>query len=41
MMTTIRRQTASCLYGLAPLLEDLIWQIQQLDVTEMWRGNRA
>ena len=24
MMTTIRRQTASCLYGLAPLLEDML-----------------
>ena len=24
MMTTIRRQAASCLYGLAPLLEDIL-----------------
>ena len=35
MMTTIRRQAASCLYGLAPLLSDLLaGKIDQLEVME-------
>jgi len=35
MMTTIRRQTASCLYGLAPLLEDMLnGKLSQLEVME-------
>ena len=35
MMTTIRRQTASCLYGLAPLLEDMLsGKLSQLVVME-------
>ena len=35
MMTTIRRQTASCLYGLAPLLEDMLsGKLNQLEVME-------
>ena len=35
MMTTIRRQAASCLYGLVPLLEDmLLGKIDQLEVME-------
>ena len=35
MMTTIRRQTASCLYGLAPLLEDMLnGKLSQLEVLE-------
>lgn len=35
MMTTIRRQAASCLYGLVPLLEDmLIGKIDKLEVME-------
>ena len=33
MMTTIRRQAASCLYGLAPLLEGIL--IGKLDLLEM------
>lgn len=36
MMTTIRRQTASCLYGLAPLLEDMLnGKLSQLEVMEV------
>ncbi len=35
MMTTIRRQTASCLYGLAPLLEDMLnGKLNQLEMME-------
>lgn len=35
MMTTIRRQAASCLYGLAPLLEDMLsGKLSQLEVME-------
>ena len=35
MMTTIRRQAASCLYGLVPLLEDmLLGKLDQLEVME-------
>ena len=35
MMTTIRRQTASCLYGLAPLLEDMLsGKLSQLEAME-------
>ena len=35
MMTTIRRQTASCLFGLAPLLEDILsGKLIQLEVME-------
>lgn len=35
MMTTIRRQTASCLYGLAPLLEDMLsGKLSQLEAIE-------
>ncbi len=35
MMTTIRRQTASCLYGLAPLLEDMLnGKLSQLEMME-------
>ena len=35
MMTTIRRQTASCLFGLAPLLEDMLnGKLSQLEVME-------
>lgn len=35
MMTTIRRQAASCLYGLAPLLEDILnGKLDQLEALE-------
>jgi SNF2 family DNA or RNA helicase len=35
MMTTIRRQAASCLYGLAPLLEDMLsGKLDQLELME-------
>lgn len=35
MMTTIRRQTASCLYGLAPLLSDILnGKLNRLDLME-------
>lgn len=35
MMTTIRRQAASCLYGLAPLLQDILsGKIDQLELME-------
>ncbi len=35
MMTTIRRQAASCLYGLVPLLEDmLLGKLDQLEIME-------
>ena len=35
MMTTIRRQTASCLYGLSPLLEDILnGKLSQIEMTE-------
>ena len=35
MMTTIRRQAASCLYGLAPLLSDILnRQLNQLELIE-------
>lgn len=35
MMTTIRRQAASCLYGLAPLLEDILMgQLRRLEYME-------
>jgi ERCC4-related helicase len=38
MMTTIRRQAASCLYGLAPLLSDLLHgkldQLEMMEVTD-------
>jgi len=36
MMTTIRRQAASCLYGLAPLIGDILTRrIDDLDLTEI------
>lgn len=36
MMTTIRRQAASCLYGLVPLLEDmLLGKLDQLEIMEV------
>ena len=35
MMTTLRRQTASCLYGLAPFLRDMLaGKLDSLDTTE-------
>jgi len=35
MMTTIRRQAASCLYGLAPLLRNILsGKINQLELME-------
>lgn len=35
MMTTIRRQAASCLHGLAPLLEDILaGKLEQLELAE-------
>ena len=35
MMTTLRRQTASCLYGLAPMLKDMLTsRVDKLDLTE-------
>ena len=37
MMTTIRRQAASCLYGLAPLLNDML--AGKLDSLEMMEAN--
>ena len=34
-MTTIRRQAASCLYGLAPLLQDMLaGKLDQLEMME-------
>jgi superfamily II DNA or RNA helicase len=40
MMTTIRRQAASCLYGLAPLLSELLeGKIDQLEVMEASDGD--
>ena len=40
MMTTIRRQGASCLYGLAPLLEDLLQgKVDQLELLEAADNN--
>lgn len=39
MMTTIRRQAASCLYGLAPLLQDILaGKLNQLEVLEATDG---
>lgn len=39
MMTTIRRQAASCLYGLAPLLQDiLVGKLSQLELMEAGDG---
>jgi len=36
MMTTVRRQAASCIYGLAPLLNDwLIGKVEQLELLEL------
>jgi ERCC4-related helicase len=41
MMTTIRRQAASCLYGLAPLLRDILGgKLEQLEVMETGEGDR-
>ena len=37
MMTTLRRQTASCLYGLAPMLQDML--AGKLDNLEMAEGS--
>src|SRR5262249_59549397 len=40
MMTTIRRQAASCLYGLAPLLEGILaGKIDQLEFFEASDGD--
>ena len=40
MMTTIRRQSASCLYGLSPLLSDLLaGKVSQLEVMEASDGD--
>ena len=40
IMTTIRRQAASCLYGLAPLLEDILNRhIDELEWTEVDNSN--
>ena len=36
MMTTVRRQAASCLYGLAPLLRDML--AEKLDILEAMDG---
>ena len=42
MMTTIRRQAASCLYGLAPLLSDMLnKKIDQLELVELSDNNDA
>jgi ATP-dependent helicase HepA len=39
MMTTIRRQAASCLFGLAPLLEDILaGKVDQLEQAETFNG---
>ncbi len=39
MMTTIRRQAASCLYGLAPLLRDILnGKLDQLEIMEAADG---
>ena len=36
MMTTVRRQAASCIYGLAPLLKDwLLGKVDQLEMMEL------
>ncbi len=40
MMTTIRRQAASCLYGLAPLLEDMLaGKLDRLELMEAGDGD--
>lgn len=40
MMTTIRRQAASCLYGLAPLLQDiLVGKLDRLELMEASDGD--
>jgi len=40
MMTTIRRQAASCLYGLAPLLEDILnGKLDRLELMEASDGD--
>ncbi|NLE44609.1 MAG: DEAD/DEAH box helicase, partial [Chloroflexi bacterium] len=40
MMTTIRRQAASCLYGLAPLLRDILTgKLNQLELMEAGDGD--
>ena len=40
MMTTIRRQAASCLYGLAPLLQDILaGKLDRLEVMEASDGD--
>ena len=40
MMTTIRRQAASCLHGLAPLLEDILGgKLDQLEIMEASDSN--
>lgn len=40
MMTTIRRQAASCLYGLVPLLQDILaGKLAQLEVMETGEGD--
>lgn len=40
MMTTIRRQAASCLYGLAPLLSDMLdRKLNQLEILESSDGD--
>ncbi len=40
MMTTVRRQAASCIYGLAPLLKDwLLGKVDQLELLELSDGD--
>ena len=42
MMTTLRRQTASCLYGLAPFLRDMLsGKLDSLELTEEGDGEVA
>ena len=42
MMTTIRRQAASCLYGLAPLLSDMLnKKLDHLELVEVSDNNNA
>ena len=40
MMTTIRRQTASCLFGLVPMLEDMLYRhVYELEDEEDYKGS--
>ena len=42
MMTTIRRQAASCLYGLAPLLSDILsGNLDRLELMEASDSDQA